>query len=381
MESRQPLIVEIVDNKVWGGGETYARDLCTALCSKGFDLLIATRGVKAVDDGLRSSGAPILNLPLGGVFDFSSPRRLCVGIARMAESGRAVTLHLNNFKQLPLAMRVRRRLAGRNDVRVVVTRHLARKAKTGRRYRRLYEAADAIVFVSATARDEFMKSVSPGSRIDSILCERIHVVGNALLGIVPELSARVGQRKENDEEVVVLYAGRMAHEKGIDLLLEALGRIAALPWKLLAAGTGPEPFMQTLAAKAESLGIADRIFWEGYVDSLRPLLDRADVGVFPSVAKESFGLVLLEFMSAGLPIVSTDTGAQRELLCDGEEGLLAAPDAEALAGALARMISDRDFRKRASELSLKRYESHDYSAFLGRMLPILLGSESGGQNP
>lgn len=132
------------------------------------------------------------------------------------------------------------------------------------------------------------------------------------------------------------FAGRMAREKGIDLLLDAL---AHLPHAHAAiAGTGP--LADAMRSRARTLGIHQRAHFVGYLDDIRPLLWACDVYVQPS-RREAFGLAAAEAAALGLPVVAFRTGGLQDVVLDGMTGLLARPgDAQDLAAALNTLLSD-----------------------------------------
>ncbi|MFM2153815.1 MAG: hypothetical protein RL199_2250 [Pseudomonadota bacterium] len=129
------------------------------------------------------------------------------------------------------------------------------------------------------------------------------------------------------------YLGRIAPEKGLELLLEAFAAIApGVPGGTLVVG-GPgatEPFV----ALARELGIADRVLFAGLVDDVEGFLSACDLLVLPSHTEGSPN-VLLEAFACGVPVLATRVGGTEELVTDGVDGWLVPPDdARLLARAL-----------------------------------------------
>jgi glycosyltransferase involved in cell wall biosynthesis len=144
----------------------------------------------------------------------------------------------------------------------------------------------------------------------------------------------------------VLFVGRFVYYKGVDVLIEAMARCAGT---LLLVGDGPlEP---ALRQRAIALGIQDRVVFAGRVsdEDLPAYYQASDVFVLPSIARtETFGVVQVEAMAAGLPVVSTNlpTGVPW-VNQHGVSGLVVPPaDAGQLADAIARLIADPELRGR-----------------------------------
>ena len=173
---------------------------------------------------------------------------------------------------------------------------------------------------------------------------------------------------------LVLHVGRLAPEKNLDVLIaawttvhEALGRSA----RFVFAGDGPLA-RRCAAAMPWAIGLG---FLE--IPVLAALYASADLCVLPS-RTETCGLVALEAMASGLPVVAADAGGLRESVVDGVTGFLVPPDdARGFASAIARLVLDPELRRRMSEegrlAAMSRdseEENHelldDYQAALGR---------------
>ena len=140
----------------------------------------------------------------------------------------------------------------------------------------------------------------------------------------------------------VMALGRLVPQKGFDVLLEAYAATRAQLGEhhLVLVGEGPE--RARLEALAHRLGIADAVHFPGFIDNPQPLLARAALFVLPSRYEGMGGLVLLEAMSHGVPIIATDcVSGRRQLLEEGRIGRLVPPeDVDALATALAEHVAD-----------------------------------------
>ena len=143
----------------------------------------------------------------------------------------------------------------------------------------------------------------------------------------------------------IIAIGRLAHQKGFDLLLRAFACIAeaAPSWKLVILGEGEE--RAALDKLARSLGIADRVELPGWHREPGEVLKTAGLFVMSS-RYEGFPNALVEAMACGTPVISTMWAGAKEIITDGIDGLLAPNDCEHLAATMRRAIDDVDLRNR-----------------------------------
>ncbi|MDX6710243.1 MAG: hypothetical protein QOH96_1259, partial [Blastocatellia bacterium] len=166
---------------------------------------------------------------------------------------------------------------------------------------------------------------------------------------------------------LILFAGRLTHVKGADLLLSALAQLKRCDYFCLIAGDGPEREM--LEATAASLGLSDKIKFLGARKDVTNLLGLADFLVMPS-RWEGLPLIMLEAMAAGCPIVGTSVDGTAEVLRNEVTALLApAEDVNALAHCIERLIESPELRHSLS--SKASLAVLDYSA--EKIAPQLLG--------
>lgn len=158
---------------------------------------------------------------------------------------------------------------------------------------------------------------------------------------------------------LLVAVGRLVPQKGFDLLIEAFARIAAdaPEWRLQIWGDGPD--RAALEDQRDRLGLSDRIDLPGVSRSHGSWVEGADAFVLSS-RYEGWGIVLLEAMAAGLPVVSFDCQwGPREMINDGVDGLIVPrEDVAGLGEALARLMGDPGLRQRlgdAALLSAQRY--------------------------
>lgn len=169
----------------------------------------------------------------------------------------------------------------------------------------------------------------------------------------------------------VLAIGRLAEQKGFDLLLEAFHRagLAAAGWRLVILGAGPE--RAALEQQARTLGIGDKVMFPGFVD-IGPFLRNADLFVMSS-RYEGFPNALMEAMQVGLPCISFDCpSGPRDLIKNEQNGLLVPPqDVSALTAALVRMAADPELRKRLGAAASGVNERYSQARIYGKWLALL----------
>ncbi len=135
------------------------------------------------------------------------------------------------------------------------------------------------------------------------------------------------------DEKVVFYVGRLVHEKGVHVLIEAAPRILAEhpEAKFVIAGTGS--MLESLRARAWSLGVGPKVLFTGFIsdEDRNRLYKVASCAVFPSLY-EPFGIVALEAMAARVPVVVSEVGGLQEVVTHAETGITVYPNsAESLA--------------------------------------------------
>ena len=154
---------------------------------------------------------------------------------------------------------------------------------------------------------------------------------------------------------VVLYAGRIAPEKNLELLFQAFARVAsaAPEARLLLCGAGPAE--HDARRWAGETGVADRIHFAGAVppDRMPRVYAAADVFAFSSLT-DTQGLVLTEAKAAGLPAVCVDSFGPATVVKDGVDGFLVPNDPDAFAAAVLRVLREPELRACMREAALER---------------------------
>jgi len=162
----------------------------------------------------------------------------------------------------------------------------------------------------------------------------------------------------DEDDQVLLYVGRVAHEKNIPFLIDVFAEIVESnnDVKFVIAGEGPA--QKSLQNRVEVLGLEDQVIFVGYLDRETELVDcyqSADIFVFSSET-ETQGLVLLEAMACNLPVVSVASMGSKDVLIDGEGCLISKLDTDEFSNKVMSLLTDPDYAKQLAEAG-KHYVS------------------------
>src|SRR5215204_6101437 len=165
----------------------------------------------------------------------------------------------------------------------------------------------------------------------------------------------------HDDMLPQLFSvGRVVHQKGLDIAMQALSGLKDLAWEWRIVGDGPR--MDFLKLYAEELGISDRVYFLGWQsrEQLIEQYQRSNLFLFPS-RHEGMPNDVLEAMASGLPVIASHIAGNEELVVDGKTGLLfPSEDVESLRVALRKLLTDAALRQKMGNAS-RRYMEENYS--------------------
>lgn len=169
---------------------------------------------------------------------------------------------------------------------------------------------------------------------------------------------------------VLVHAGRLAFEKNIDFLLRVLARVKALVPGVLLLIAGDGPARRDLESRAQALGLTENTRFLGYLDRDGPLKDCYRAGDFFIFASntETQGLVLLESMALGVPVVSTAVMGTKEVLVEGRGCLIAEEDEQDFADKCVRLLGDPELRAALGRAAVAYAATWAAPALAGRLL-------------
>jgi len=180
-------------------------------------------------------------------------------------------------------------------------------------------------------------------------------------------------RRQHDIPVdrpVLVHVGRLAFEKNVDFLLRVMTRVVPRFPGLLLVIAGEGPSRRSLEVLTDRLRLRDNVTFLGYLDRDGPLEDcysAGDAFIFAS-RTETQGLVLLESMALGVPVISTAVMGTREVLAGGRGCLIAEDDESHFAAQIIRLLGDPELRRRLSDEARAYAREWSAPALAARML-------------
>lgn len=327
-----------------GGMETHLQSLCGEL--KGMvnlEVAVANdawRSMEEIVDGVKISR-------LGTAFNFFSAP-ICPGLLRKIKKSDADIVHLH----LPHPAAVLTYLASGHKGCLVLTYHsdIVRQKIMGRAFEpimhRALKRADAVIVTSQSYLDS--SPILPHYR------EKCRVIpfGIRTEDFQTPDPLEIARIRRQFGPCLILGVGRLVYYKGFEYLIRAMNKINA---SLLLIGDGP--LRDRLLKEARIRGVQGKVHFLEGVEDVIPYYHAAEVFVLPSIARsEAFGIVQLEAMACGKPVVNTllDSGVPVVSL-DGVTGLTVAPaDPEVLAHAVNLLLENHELRARYGEAAKRR---------------------------
>lgn len=352
---------------ILGGAERYLAEICAALVGRSWEVVVVTSSATAT----AGDPGPVRVHLLEPSFGLRSTRRAAAPLQRILDDERPDVVHLHNIQYFlgPPLLRVLQARAP-----VIQTVHDAR-AFCPRWTSKVIPGAPALCMypmgshcfrhgcypfhrTTASVFKNLQKFFMVGwemvqmRKLDRILVSSGYMREQLLLNgfpsdrivtlpMFPSLSIAPAERHKRNRRIG--FAGRIDESKGIRQFLASLAKLPAGDWTAQVAGDGP--FLEEARAIAARQGLQDRVEFLGRLQdrALMEMLAAAYVVVMPTLVPESFGLIGLESLACGTPVVAFDSGGISEWLKDGTTGFLVPwGDVDALARRLAQLLADEN---------------------------------------
>jgi glycosyltransferase involved in cell wall biosynthesis len=273
--------------------------------------------------------------------------------------------HAHDYKTNLLGLLVRRR----RPMRLITTCHgwVERTWRT-----RAYYLADWLTLRQYERVVAVSSDIYAACRRLGVSAERLRLIENAIDTDEYVRGQSHAEAKRAlawpSQRAMVGAVGRLSHEKGFDILLDAVALLLNKGRDVGLAVAGDGPAREALQQRAAARGLADRVRWLGFQQDLVPLYEAMDVYALSS-RREGLPNVLLEAMSLETPVVATRVAGVPRLIDDGANGLLTPiGDARALADAIARLLDDGPLRQRLAAAGRQTIvERYSFSARMAKI--------------
>ncbi|MFH1279157.1 MAG: glycosyltransferase family 4 protein [Candidatus Eisenbacteria bacterium] len=354
-DREKPGIVVACSSPSWGGMEMESVLSAEALARRGYPvILLASPGTPIAAEGVRRG------LPTRPVLSRSYLAPLAAArVAGILRGEKIRIVHAEFSKDLWTLVPAAKMAGG---VPVVLTKHLASSVnKTDLVHRWLYGNTARVVAISSMVEENLLRR-TPLPR------EKIVVIPNGvdLSRFPPGRPGRAETRREweiPEGAVAIGLVGRISRGKGQLEFLRAAAMVAREERgaRFLVIGSvteGEEEYGARARDLAREIDLGDRLRFTGFREDVPGALAALDILVVPS-RSEALGNVVLEGMAASLPIAAAGAAGIRDLVVDGETGILFPPDdPEAIAAALRRLLSDDALRASLGARGRERAERH-----------------------
>ncbi|MDA8441011.1 MAG: DUF1957 domain-containing protein, partial [Peptococcaceae bacterium] len=230
-----------------------------------------------------------------------------------------------------------------------------------------YEAEQVIVCSTYMQQEVTALFQLPGAKLSTI--------PNGVDGTQLPVRRKRSQTKEPyalPSERIVLFIGRLVREKGVQILLQAapqiLSRYPAV--KFLLVGTGP--MEDELVARSTQLGLAEKVLFTGFIpdEARNRVLQLAEIAVFPSLY-EPFGIVAIEAMAAGTPVVVSDVGGLADIVTHGHNGLQIYPgDVNSLVTQVSALLEKPALAKKLAKTAQNEIAKYSWQQIALRTIEV-----------
>jgi glycosyltransferase involved in cell wall biosynthesis len=354
--------------KGWGGIESHSVTLASSLVKRGHKVILGCPRAGNVSGNAVRAGLAVKELTVVNSGDLAALWNIITTARR--EDIEIIVANLGK-EYWPAA--VAAKILG---IRIVFVRHQVDRLKKVTRCL-IARHVDRVAAVSIAVLNALREYGIPE--------EKITVIPNAvdLRRFDPAVVERKIARRDlgfAEHDIVIGTAGKLHVGKGVFELLHAVEGLAIRypALRLLYAGDGPE--RSALEQETARLSIRNRVVFAGLRNDMERMYAAMDIFVLPSTCREAFGMVIIEAMAMGKPVIATATGGIPEVVKDEQNGILVKPgDPAELADAITRLIEDTAlWRRLAAEglLTVARHYSEDTmgSAFEKMMKEVLAAS-------
>lgn len=319
-----------------GGVELYTQTLAEALTRRGNAVAVVTAHSNPdLPRFCEIGGVAIHRMPFFQALSSRNPEAIAAVRAQIVELKRTFRPNLVHVNFTDASPFFHLRTRAQHDISVIALHHACDRFRSAIPLAEALAArAQSVVAPSQFLAENFKRTVrGTDDKVQVIL----NGVDEDFGSIIPKIDDRAAP--------LFLFAGRLAPEKGADLLVDAASNLSArgIPVRFAIAGAGPElAWLKDKASKSNVMHLFDYVGWLGRAALARAFVEATAV-IVPSIGPEAFGLIAAEAAMAGRPVIAARSGALPEIVEDRKTGLLfESGNALDLTNAMARLIAEPD---------------------------------------
>ncbi len=337
------------------GTERYVETLVKYLNGEKIQAYFAYNEGGLLVERMQEAGVSVRQIAMRRRFDLKAAKAL----AALCEEWDIDVVHCHYLREHYTALLAKR---FNKKIRVVYTNHfvMANDAVTRISNRWMDKRQDQMIAVCNRGKEQLVANGWSGDRI-TVIFNAVDPAAWAGERASSTLRAELGLA---EEDFVMLCASRFADDKGHKYLIDSVKRlteISSVPFTLVLAGDGP--LLEPAREQVKRLGLEERVKFIGFRKDIKNLYKGADLYVNSS-RHEALSFLIIEAMAAGLPVIATDMGGNRDIVNDeaGCGALVEYDNPESMAQAMKRLMEDPELLARCRENALKtireKFEIH-----------------------
>ena len=333
-------ILNVVGAKIWGGGEQYVYDMCDELHRRQVPSFVL---VDASNYELQERFGQVAEVLTANLYSFKGFTSISSITRQIKEQGiTVIQCHSGKYILLCIALK---RLTG---AKLVFYKHNVVRAKTDMYHRWIQSQVDAFICVSKRVYD---------AQIIPSMANKYHLVYN---GVNTHRFPVLSESSIPNKPFIIGYAGRIIENKGIFELLDAIRmiHINTDDIRLVICGDGRPADIERMNQYINQYQMTEYVEYVGFQKDMNQWYRSIHCLVAPSKVQEAFGLVLCEAMYCKVPVITSKSGAQAEIIENGISGILIdTVNSESISEAIQGLMKNDAVRASIIEQGYTRVES------------------------
>ena len=333
-------ILNVVGAKIWGGGEQYVYDMCDELHRRQVPSFVL---VDASNYELQERFEQVADVLTGNLYSCKGFTSI-LSIARKIKEQGITVIQCHSGKYILLCIALKR-LTG---AKLVFYKHNVVRAKTDMYHRWIQSQVDAFICVSKRVYD---------AQIIPSMANKYHLVYN---GVNTHRFPVLSESSIPNKPFIIGYAGRIIENKGIFELLDAIRmiHINTDDIRLVICGDGRPADIERMNQYINQYQMTEYVEYVGFQKDMNQWYRSIHCLVAPSKVQEAFGLVLCEAMYCKVPVITSTSGAQAEIIENGISGILIdMVNSESISEAIQCLMKNDAVRASIIEQGYTRVES------------------------